>query len=83
MFSLTYGTSPDPGLFEVGGVGPMDASAREIARFMDQVRSATGAAEVDLVGRLHTLDALATARPFVPGFRAATRGPSIDPGGRA
>jgi triacylglycerol esterase/lipase EstA (alpha/beta hydrolase family) len=59
VFTLTYGQVSESGLFETGGVGPMHESAQEIARFADQVRAATGAAKVDLVGHseggLHAL----------------------------
>ena len=60
VFSLTYGRSAEPGLFDLGGgIAPMRTSADEIARFADGVRAATGAAKVDLVGHseggLHAL----------------------------
>jgi pimeloyl-ACP methyl ester carboxylesterase len=59
VFSLTYGVGAQPALFDMGGVAPMRASAEEIAHFVDQVRSVTGAAKVDLVGHseggLHAL----------------------------
>lgn len=48
VFHLTYGT-PVP-LLPVGGLRPIDESARQIGRFVDQVRTRTGAREVDLVG---------------------------------
>lgn len=48
VFSLTYGTGAFGEL--VGGLGSMRTSAREVAAFVDRVRAATGAAEVDLVG---------------------------------
>lgn len=48
VFYFTYGkVSP---LIPLGGFRPIDSSAREIARFIDDVRSATHAAEVDVVG---------------------------------
>lgn len=48
VFSLTYGTGVlGPG---VGGLASMRDSAAELGRFADRVRSATGAAKVDIVG---------------------------------
>jgi triacylglycerol lipase len=52
VFSLTYGTRPSfsiPG-YQPGGVARMEDSAAELSSFVDQVLSATGAAEVDIVG---------------------------------
>jgi len=48
VFSLTYGQGPP----QCGGGGtlPVADSAQEIAAFMDDVRAATGAPQVDLVG---------------------------------
>lgn len=46
VFYTTYGEST-PGF---GGSAPIAESSREIAGFIDEVRAATGAAEVDLVG---------------------------------
>lgn len=48
VFSTTYGE----GLFGelVGGLDSMRLSAVEVGQFVDRVRAATGAAEVDLVG---------------------------------
>ena len=48
VFSLTYGAGPPH--CGVGGTRPVAESAEEIAAFMDDVRAATGAAKVDLVG---------------------------------
>ncbi|MEV6447672.1 lipase [Amycolatopsis sp. NPDC051716] len=48
VFSLTYGTGIlGPG---VGGLASMRDSAAQLGRFVDRVRSATGAAKVDIVG---------------------------------
>lgn len=48
VFTLTYGrVSPD---IELGGLAPIANSAREVAAFVGRVRSATGAARVDIVG---------------------------------
>jgi triacylglycerol esterase/lipase EstA (alpha/beta hydrolase family) len=48
VFTLTYGqVSPDA---DIGGMGPIDQSARQVADFIGRVRSATGAARVDIVG---------------------------------
>src|SRR5579872_1226241 len=48
VFALDYGgASPtDP----IGGVTPIEQSGRQLAAFVDRVRTATGAAKVDLVG---------------------------------
>ncbi|MFF8994366.1 esterase/lipase family protein [Streptomyces sp. NPDC014983] len=48
VFSLDYGRLPGVPVFF--GLGPIDQSAAQLATFVDQVRSATGAAKVDLVG---------------------------------
>ncbi|WP_411122500.1 esterase/lipase family protein [Streptomyces sp. x-19] len=48
VFSLTYGELL--GLPLVGGLGPIDHSARQLAHFVDRVLDATGAVKVDLVG---------------------------------
>ncbi len=48
VFALTYGLTP--GNNYVGGLAPMEQSAKELAAFVDKVRAATGAAKVDLVG---------------------------------
>jgi triacylglycerol esterase/lipase EstA (alpha/beta hydrolase family) len=48
VFHKTYG-APIP-LLPVGGLKPVDQSARELARFIDDVLDATHATEVDLVG---------------------------------
>ncbi|MGW4366249.1 esterase/lipase family protein [Nocardia takedensis] len=57
VFALNYGRS---GLVDGGGlgsvlpgrygVGPMEESARQVAEFVDRVRTATGADKVDIVG---------------------------------
>ncbi|ADJ43085.1 lipase [Amycolatopsis mediterranei S699] len=48
VFSLTYGTGVlGPG---VGGLASMRDSAAQLGRFVDRVRSTTGAAKVDIVG---------------------------------
>ncbi|GAA4996996.1 esterase/lipase family protein [Kitasatospora paranensis] len=56
VFALDYGTVPgitSSGsglLLPIGGLGPAADSAAQLSRFVDLVRSATGAAKVDLVG---------------------------------
>jgi len=51
VFALTYGIDPRTALFGgPGGVIPIERSAAELAAFVDRVRAATGAGEVDLVG---------------------------------
>ena len=53
VFSLTYGTVPDKGLppiYTPGGLAPMEQSAQQLADFVGQVRAATGARHVDIVG---------------------------------
>jgi triacylglycerol esterase/lipase EstA (alpha/beta hydrolase family) len=51
-FSLTYGVPPGAPVTgdAVGGLMPMDYSARQLKSFVDSVRSATGAGKVDIVG---------------------------------
>ncbi|MCK7623190.1 alpha/beta fold hydrolase [Streptomyces sp. RS10V-4] len=48
VFSLDYGQLPGVPVFH--GLGPVDDSARQLAGYVERVRSATGAAQVDLVG---------------------------------
>lgn len=48
VFALTYGERPD--FTYVGGVLPMQESAKELDTFVDRVLEATGAAKIDLVG---------------------------------
>jgi triacylglycerol lipase len=52
VFSLTYGTKPEvsfPG-YQPGGLTTMEESAEQLSEFVDQVRDATGAGHVDIVG---------------------------------
>ncbi|MGW2458326.1 alpha/beta fold hydrolase [Streptomyces argyrophyllae] len=48
VYSLDYGQLPGVPLFH--GLGPIDASAGQLAAFVDKVLAATGAAKADLVG---------------------------------
>ncbi|MFE7300877.1 esterase/lipase family protein [Streptomyces sp. NPDC057579] len=48
VFSLDYGRLPGVPLFY--GLGPIDASAQQLAAYVDRVRAATGTDKVDLVG---------------------------------
>ncbi|WP_327683165.1 esterase/lipase family protein [Kitasatospora sp. NBC_00458] len=56
VFALDYGmvpgvTSSGSGLLlPIGGLGPVAESAAQLGRFVDLVRTATGAAKVDIVG---------------------------------
>lgn len=52
VFALTYGTDPSLGfpLDQLGGLRPIEESAAKLSAFIDRVRAATGAAEVDIVG---------------------------------
>jgi triacylglycerol esterase/lipase EstA (alpha/beta hydrolase family) len=55
VFALNYGQEPGihvglPGSSETGGVAPVADSAVQLAAFVTKVRTATGAAKVDLVG---------------------------------
>jgi triacylglycerol esterase/lipase EstA (alpha/beta hydrolase family) len=52
VFSLTYGTRPGfeiPG-YQPGGLTRMQKSAKQLSAFIDKVRAATGADQVDIVG---------------------------------
>ncbi|MFE1264149.1 esterase/lipase family protein [Streptomyces albogriseolus] len=48
VFSLDYGQLPGVPFFH--GLGPVEKSAEQLDAYVDRVRAATGAAEVDLVG---------------------------------
>jgi triacylglycerol lipase len=52
VFALTYGRLPNTAIpgYRPGGVARMEDSAQQLADFVDQVRSATGAEKVDIVG---------------------------------
>src|ERR1051326_2145654 len=52
VFALTYGVTPGAALpfDQVGGLLPMDTSAKALGAFVDRVLGATGAAKVDIVG---------------------------------
>ncbi|MEU3569143.1 alpha/beta fold hydrolase [Kitasatospora sp. NPDC036755] len=56
VFALDYGTVPGVTssgsglLLPIGGLGPVPESAAQLGRFVDLVRTATGAAKVDIVG---------------------------------
>lgn len=52
VYALTYGAIgglPWPAT-AVGGMGPIEASAAQLGRFIDRIRGATGAKTVDIVG---------------------------------
>lgn len=49
VFALNYGHT-DASFGRVGGLAPVTSSAAELAAFVDEVRAATGAAKVDVVG---------------------------------
>ena len=48
LYALDYGTS-DSTLGAINGMAPVAASAEQLSRFVDQVRQATGASQVDIV----------------------------------
>lgn len=52
VFALTYGVSAGTptGVDQLGGLDKIETSAKELAAFVTRVRSATGAAKVDIVG---------------------------------
>jgi len=53
VFALTYGVDPRgviPPFDRMGGVVPMEQSALQLATFVNQVLTATGASQVDIVG---------------------------------
>ncbi len=50
VFALNYGSYNGSGAIGVYGVGDIATSAAELDAFVDKVRAATGAAEVDMVG---------------------------------
>ncbi len=49
VFALNYGDTSH-GVNPLKAVGPIATSAKEIARFVERVRAATGASKVDIVG---------------------------------
>ncbi|MCW3068868.1 MAG: lipase class 2 [Solirubrobacterales bacterium] len=50
VFALNYGSYEGSGQFGIYGTGDIAKSAEQLASFVAQVRAATGAARVDLVG---------------------------------
>jgi pimeloyl-ACP methyl ester carboxylesterase len=50
VFALNYGSYAASGALGIYGLGEIGDSAHQLARFVDRVLSATGAAQVDLVG---------------------------------
>ncbi len=50
VFALDYGSYNGSGALEIYGVGDIPTSAGQLDAFVDRVRAATGAAEVDVVG---------------------------------
>lgn len=52
VFSLTYGTKDNvtTPVYQPGGLVKMQRSARQLKRFVGEVRAATGASRVDIVG---------------------------------
>ncbi len=50
VFALNYGSHNGSGALGIYGVGDIAQSAAQLDAFVDDVRAATGAAEVDLVG---------------------------------
>ncbi|MGJ0118575.1 esterase/lipase family protein [Williamsia sp. MIQD14] len=56
VYAFTFGQQPAsnylgfPGAAKVGGTGPIEESAAQLARFVDRVRASTGAPKVDIVG---------------------------------
>jgi triacylglycerol lipase len=50
VYALDYGAWNGSGQLGIYGIGPIGRSARQLAAFVARVRSATGAAGVDLVG---------------------------------
>ena len=50
VFALNYGSFGGSGSFGIYATGPIDGSAGQLASFVQRVRSATGASQVDIVG---------------------------------
>ena len=50
VFALNYGSYNGSGSYGVYGTGPIEQSAQQLSTFVDQVLSATGASQVDIVG---------------------------------
>jgi triacylglycerol esterase/lipase EstA (alpha/beta hydrolase family) len=50
VFALNYGSSNGSGALGIDGTGDIPTSAHQLAAFVSQVLSATGATQVDLVG---------------------------------
>lgn len=50
VFALNYGAADGSGALGVYGIGDIAQSAQQLATFVDQVLTATGASQVDIVG---------------------------------
>ncbi|MBJ7288525.1 alpha/beta fold hydrolase [Williamsia sp.] len=56
VYAFNFGQQPGsdylgfPGAGKVGGTGPIERSAAQLARFVDRVKASTGVAKVDIVG---------------------------------
>jgi triacylglycerol esterase/lipase EstA (alpha/beta hydrolase family) len=71
VFSLTYGTTYYGS--STGGLASMRTSAAEIKTFVDKVRTATGAAEVDIAGHSEGTTVPAYYLKFLGGAAAVKR----------
>lgn len=72
VFALDYGNTLSTAfpLDQIGGLQSMTTSARDLAAFVDKVRSATGASQVDLVGHSEGGVVSAAYAKLVPGAAA-------------
>lgn len=50
VFTLTYGMTAEPPVYQPGGLTPMEPSAKELDAFVDKVLAATGSSKVDILG---------------------------------
>ncbi|WP_290707139.1 MULTISPECIES: esterase/lipase family protein [Gordonia] len=80
VYALTYGALPLPWPFTaVGGMGPIEDSARQLKVFIDAVLTRTGAATVDIVGHSQGTIMPTYYMKFLGGASKVTRYVSLAP----
>lgn len=81
VFALTYGVIPGAPfpLDQLGGMLPMESSAVELGGFVEEVRAATGASEVDLVAQSEGTLVVQQYLKFVGGAAGVDRFVALTP----